>query len=209
MLIYFFFSQSMEKFQQQLADAERAAYGWKRGADEGDRTMRGSRRKNENGSRERSRRNEGDWKEREQRRGNERDASPPDRGRHRAGRKEEKGGHQGRQEERACDGDVFKEKDRDRKGERDNERGRNRERERSRDQDKERDRPSAASSFESHHSSSLVSLKSRFLKPSEDDSEGDFRSKYFLMFSNCTKAAHFLEQQQYLLKFNKGSPLNL
>lgn len=177
----------MEKFQQQLADAEKAAYGWKRGAEEGDRTMRGSRRKNENESRERSRRKEGDWKEREHRRGNERDASPPDRGGHRAGRKEEKGGHPGRQGERAHDGHRLKEKDRDRRGEGDNERGRNRDRERSRDQDKERDRPSAASSFESQHSSSLGSLKSCFLKPSENDSEGDFRSKYFLMYSNCTK----------------------
>lgn len=171
----------MENFQERLADAETTAYGWKRGGEEGDRTVRGDCRKGENESRERWRRKEGEGVERDRRRGNERERelSATDRERESyTGRREERerGEHRGRGKERVRDGD--------RCGEGDNKRERNRDKERSRETERRREgeRPSAASSFDSHRSSSLGSLKSRFLKPSEDDNcEGELMSNHFFI----------------------------
>ncbi|XP_070685094.1 CWF19-like protein 2 [Pempheris klunzingeri] len=182
---------SMEEFQQRLADAEKAVYGQRRRGEEGDRTSRGGWRKGENEDRERWRRKEGDGDERDRWRRNERerDSPPSDRERYRAGRGEDKerGGYRGREEERGRGGDRFREKDRDRERERD--RGRDNDRdgdkERERDGDRERNRERDGPSFSSSSSSSssgqnpsqrslsLGSLKSRFLKPSDDDDSSE------------------------------------
>lgn len=199
----------MEEFQQRLSEAEEAVYGQRRGGQrEGENTASGGWRKGEEETRNRQRRKEGTEEDRGRWRKNERDPSPQDRGRHHAGRGEERGRYWGREEERGRDLDRCREKDKDR--ERD--RGRNRERDGGRDRDwerhdekdrdrdryrdrdggedgernRERDRPSAASSSSgqnwSQRSLSLGSLKSRFLKPSEDDDsgEGGLVSKPFL-----------------------------
>ncbi|XP_071371988.1 CWF19-like protein 2 isoform X2 [Centroberyx affinis] len=222
---------SMEQFQKRLADAEKAAYGERRGGEGAGMAGAGWRKGEE--ARERWRRKEGDGEERERWRRNEkeRDSSPRDRERHRIGREEER-----EKEKRGQDGDRYRERDRererdrdrdgtrDRDGERDRNRDRDRERdrerdrgrdrerdrdrdrerdrerdrdrdgerdrERDRDRDRERDRPRApdrpqrddcqpySESSSSGHSRSqpslsLGSLKSRFLKPTEDeDSDG-------------------------------------
>ncbi|XP_054453040.1 CWF19-like protein 2 [Anoplopoma fimbria] len=191
---------SMEEFQQRLADAEIAVYGHSTGG-EGDRTARGGWRKGGNEARERWRKRDEDGAERDRWRRNEgeRDSSPTDGERYHAGRGEERerGGYRGRGEGRGRDGDRFRERDRDRRerdrerdggrdrerdDERDRERdgGRDREsngdRDRDADRDNERNRESATSSSEqnwSQRSPSLGSLKSRFLKPSEEDDRGE------------------------------------
>ncbi|XP_041796321.1 CWF19-like protein 2 [Chelmon rostratus] len=193
---------SMEEFQKRLADAEKAVYGQQRGEGEGDRTARGGWRKAENESIERWRRREGDGAERDRWRRNERerDLSPTERERYHAGRGEERerererGGYRGREQERGREGDRFREREGDR--ERDSNKNRDRERDRQRDRDRDRDRemdrgnernrerekPFVASSSSSstssgqswsHHSPSVGSLKSRFLKPSEDDDSSE------------------------------------
>ncbi|XP_076591864.1 CWF19-like protein 2 [Chaetodon auriga] len=186
---------SMEEFQKRLADAEEAVYGQRRGrGGEEDRTARGGWRKAENECRERWRRREGDGAERDQWRRNERerDTSPTERERYRAGRGEERGGYRGRDQERGREGDRLRERDGDRERDRDKNRDRERERDRDRDRgremnrdserNRERERPSVESSSSSssssgqnwsHHSPSAGSLKSRFLKPSEDDDSGE------------------------------------
>ncbi|TMS07190.1 CWF19-like protein 2 [Larimichthys crocea] len=179
---------SMEEFQKRLADAEKAVYGQRRGGGGGggggdDRVARGGWRKGENESRERWRRNEEDGGERDRWRRNERarDSSPTDRERYRAGRDEERGRHRDREEERSRDRDRFREKDRDSNNDRERDRDRGRDRERDRDRDgernRERERPSVSPSSSgdnwSHRSPSLGSLKSSFLKPSEDDGSGE------------------------------------
>ncbi|KAM6988381.1 CWF19-like protein 2 isoform 2-T2 [Tautogolabrus adspersus] len=194
---------SMEEFQQRLADAEKAVYGEKRGGGGGggggERTARGGWRKGVNEDRGRKWRKDGEGAER-RRSEWERDPSPTDRERYRAGRGEgrerEQGGYRGREEERGRDGDRFRESDRDKRRDRDVERNRERdrdreadrdsERNRERDRDREADRDSernrererpvtSLSSGESwsQGSSSFGSLKSRFLKPSEDDDSGE------------------------------------
>ncbi|XP_033486307.1 CWF19-like protein 2 [Epinephelus lanceolatus] len=190
---------SMEAFQQRLAEAEKAVYGQSRGG-EGDRTARGGWRKEED--RERWRRRDGDGAERDRwrRSERERDSSPADRERYHARREEERGrgrgGYQDREKEGGRDRDRFRERERDRDGDRgkdrqrerdggrdrerdndrDRDRDRNRERERDSERNRERERPSAASASGqswSQRSSSLGSLKNRFLKPSEDDDSGE------------------------------------
>ncbi|XP_034723481.1 CWF19-like protein 2 isoform X1 [Etheostoma cragini] len=190
---------SMEEFQQRLADAEKAVYGQDRRG-EADGTARGGWRRGEDGARERWRRKDRDGAERDQWRRNERerDSSPTDKERPHAGRGEdrERGGYQGREEDRGRDGDRFREKgrerDRDKDGDKEKDRGRDRERDRGgdreRDNERERDgdrgreriRENAASSSGqnwSQRSPSLGSLKSRFLKPSEDDSGEGLRPR--------------------------------
>lgn len=206
-------SQSMEVFQQRLADAEKAVYGQRRGEEgERDGSARGGWRKGENGTRERCRRREGDTAERDHWKGNEsrRHSSPADRERCRAERREERerGEHRGGGEERVREGDRLREKDRDRDRERDKgreregdrrgdqERDRDRERDRSSERNIKRERSSVASSSSSstgvnwsNHPPSLGSLKSRFLKPSDNDSgDGESMSKRFLNShrTNCT-----------------------
>lgn len=163
-----FLLQSMEKFQQQLAEAEKAVYGQRRG--EGDRD---GWRRGQNESRERWRRRDGDRAERDRRRGNERerDSSPTDRERQRAGRREDRGEYRGREEDRCPDGERFRERNRGR--EREGDRFEERDRDRERNRNRERERLSATSSVGQNYPS-LGSLKSRFLKPSEDDTvEGE------------------------------------
>ncbi|KAM3615710.1 uncharacterized protein V6R79_006567 [Siganus canaliculatus] len=188
---------SVEKFQQRLTEAEKAVYGERRGGHEGGggggRSARW--RREENGQRERWRKKDEDGADRERWRGNERkrDSSPTGRERYRAGGEAEgeRGGYRRREEERGREGDGFRERDRDRGrgrgGERDSHKDRERESDRGQDRERERDsernldreRPSAALSSSgknwSHHSQSLGSLKSRFLKPSEDDDSGEER----------------------------------
>ncbi|XP_039987654.1 CWF19-like protein 2 [Xiphias gladius] len=189
---------SMEEFQQRLTEAETAVYGQRRGGGEGDGPARGGWRKGENESRERWRRKEGNGEDGGQWRKNERDSSARDREIYHAGRgqERERGGYRGGGDDRGRDGDKYREKDRDRNRERDRNRDRDRERERNgrrdrerergtrdRDEDRERNREgdqrsAAASSSSSgaswsQHSLSLGSLKSRFLKPSEDDENSE------------------------------------
>ncbi|XP_059188033.1 CWF19-like protein 2 [Centropristis striata] len=113
--------------------------------------------------RDRDNERDGDWdrdKDRVRDRDRERDG-----GRERDGDRERDGG-------RERDGDRERDGGRERDGDRDRERERDRDSERRR----ERDRPSAESSSGQNwnqRSSSLGSLKSRFLKPSEDDDSGE------------------------------------
>lgn len=160
-------SQSVEVFEQRLADAEEAVYGQRREKDGAERRARESWRRSENESRERWRRREGDRTEREQRRGNERDSSPGHEERYHAREREEGREHQGKE-------DRFRDKDRGRgrDRERDKDIERNRKRDRSTDKEKETDRRGANSVFESHRSSSGAH-RSHFLKPSEDDDRGE------------------------------------
>ncbi|XP_034404798.1 CWF19-like protein 2 [Cyclopterus lumpus] len=172
---------SLEEFQQRLADAEKAVYGQSRG--EGDRRARGGWRKGENDARERWRRKDGDGAERDRWRRNERgrDSSPTDGERYNAGRGEERGGYRGGEQERGRYGDRFRERERDgggdgeRDGGRDGERDDERDSESDSDRDRDNERESAASSFgqKSQRSPSLGSLKSCFLKPSEDYDHGE------------------------------------
>lgn len=146
----------MGKFQRQLAEAEEAAYGQRRGEGGRDGWRRG-----QNESRERWRRQDGDrdGAERDRRRAGDREraTSPAGRDRHRAGRREERGEHRGRGQDRSPDGERFRGRDRNRERDEDRERDRNRDEDRERDRNRERD-----------------SLRSRFLKPSDDDgAEGE------------------------------------
>ncbi|XP_008284931.1 CWF19-like protein 2 [Stegastes partitus] len=180
---------SMEEFQQRLADAEKAVFGERRG--EGDGAARGGWRKGGEETKER-------WRRRDE--NMERDSSPRDRERYHDGRGDgrERERYRGREEERRRDGDKYSEKEwlrereRDRYRERERERDGGRDRDRDKDRDKERDRyrdedgvknrekdiSSASSSSSSGQSwnqraLSLGSLKGRFLKPSEDDDNGE------------------------------------
>ncbi|XP_028276162.1 CWF19-like protein 2 [Parambassis ranga] len=162
---------SMEYFQQRLADAEEAMYGQRRGDD----TARGDCRKGED-KRERWRRKEEDrdrWRK-------EKDSPPRDRERYHDRRREEQDRYRGRENEKGQHGDKYRERERDGERERDKNKDKEREREidgrrdRKRDRDKDRHRSSPSSSSSSGQSwnqrpLSLGSLKSRFLKPSEDE----------------------------------------
>ncbi|XP_054649293.1 CWF19-like protein 2 [Dunckerocampus dactyliophorus] len=152
---------SMEEFQQRLAEAEKAVYG-QRSRGEGGSMARGRWLEGKEERRETWRRK---ITERDQGRRSEREASPSardrysERGRYREGE---------RDKPRQKDSERNSNKDRDRDRQRDRENQRDEERERSRD----RERSSVASSAEQNwcqRSSSLGSLKGRFLKPSDDD----------------------------------------
>ncbi|XP_026233453.1 CWF19-like protein 2 isoform X2 [Anabas testudineus] len=191
---------SMDEFQQRLSEAEEAVYGQTRGGQrETDSTASGGWRKGEEETRNRWRRKERNEEDGDRWRKNENDSSPQDRGRYCAGRGEERGGYRGREEGRGRDGDRCSEKDKDRerdrgrnrerekdggrdrdserRDEKDRDRDRHRERDRDRGDNEERERPSVAPSLSGHNRSqpslSLGSLKSRFLKPSEDDNSGE------------------------------------
>uniref|UniRef100_A0A8C9YHJ8 CWF19 like cell cycle control factor 2 n=1 Tax=Sander lucioperca TaxID=283035 RepID=A0A8C9YHJ8_SANLU len=202
--------------------------GWKRGEDEARERWR--RKDGDGAERDRWRRNErerdssptdreryhagrGEDRERGGYRGRE-----EDRGRDRLREKERERDRDGdrfreKERERARDGDRDREKyggrDRERaRGgdrERDNERDGDGDRDRERERDSERIRESAATSSGqnwSQHSPSLGSLKSRFLKPSEDDSgEGGLMSRPFVVdvssFAHVT--GHSSEDQEILL----------
>ncbi|XP_077421825.1 CWF19-like protein 2 isoform X2 [Vanacampus margaritifer] len=149
---------SMKEFQQRLAEAEKAVYGHKsRG--EGNNMLKGRRLEGKE-TRERWRK-KGEEMERDQWRRNERALSPSS---------HERYSERGSYRERGRDGDGGRNpnKDEDRYRDRDREKERDKERERSRD----RERSGVTSSSEkngSQRSSSLGSLKGRFLKPAEDD----------------------------------------
>ncbi|KAM4628318.1 CWF19-like protein 2 [Polymixia lowei] len=189
---------SMEQFQKRLAAAEKAAYG-QRGAGEEDGAGRAGRRTGEEESRERWRRREAEGageREKWRRRERDRDPSPGDGERRRDEGEEEreKARHREREQERRRDGDRHRDRERDRDRERgreretDRERQRDGDRERYRDGDRnrERDRP-RRDDRNAHGDGSppglgrslpplpLRSLKSHFLKPSEDDDDGGGR----------------------------------
>ncbi|XP_075905941.1 CWF19-like protein 2 [Nelusetta ayraudi] len=164
---------SLAKFQRQLAEAEEAAYGQRRGEGGRDGWRRG-----QNESRERWRRQDGDrdGAERDRRRAGDREraTSPAGRDRHRAGRREERGEHRGRGQDRSPDGERFGGRERDEDRERDRNRGRDEDRERDRnrerDEDRERDRNRGRDEDrERDRNRERDSLRSRFLKPSDDD----------------------------------------
>ncbi|XP_077397141.1 CWF19-like protein 2 [Festucalex cinctus] len=149
---------SMKEFQQRLAEAEKAVYGHKSRRD-WDNMSKGRRLEGKE-SRERWRK-KGDEMERDQWRRYERDSSPSSHERY-----SERGIY--RERERDRDGGRNPNKDEDRYRGRDRGKERDEERERTRD----RERSSVTSSTEkklSQCSSSLGSLKGRFLKPGEDD----------------------------------------
>ncbi|XP_037533944.1 CWF19-like protein 2 [Nematolebias whitei] len=150
---------SMEEFQKRLADAEEAVYGQRRS----DRERSG---KGEDEGRERWRRREEDWQDRDRWRKGERDSSPRSAERYCGRRAVEKERHRGREEDR--DGD----RDRDRGKDRENDKDKSRELEsdwhKDKDGDKDKFSSAAASSGQSWSQRSR-SLKSRFLKTSDDD----------------------------------------
>ncbi|XP_057695710.1 CWF19-like protein 2 [Corythoichthys intestinalis] len=143
---------SMEEFQQRLAEAEKAVYGYKsRGEGE---NMSKSRQFEGKESRERWRR-KGEEMESDRWRRYERHSSPLS---------HERGGDQEKVRDQDSERNPNKDKDR------------YREREKERDEERERSRYRARSSVTSssekkcnQRSSSLGSLKGRFLKPSDDD----------------------------------------
>ncbi|XP_036939779.1 CWF19-like protein 2 [Acanthopagrus latus] len=85
----------------------------------------------------------------------------------------------GRDRDNERDRERYRDSESERGGDRERDGGRDRDNERDRERDKERERPDVASSSSSsgenwsHRSSSLGSLKSRFLKPSEDDDSSE------------------------------------
>uniref|UniRef100_A0A7N6ACE8 CWF19-like protein 2 n=1 Tax=Anabas testudineus TaxID=64144 RepID=A0A7N6ACE8_ANATE len=89
----------------------------------------------------------------------------------------------GRNREREKDGG--RDRDSERRDEKDRDRDRHRERDRDRGDNEERERPSVAPSLSGHNRSqpslSLGSLKSRFLKPSEDDNSGEVEAQVLLL----------------------------
>ncbi|XP_029027313.1 CWF19-like protein 2 [Betta splendens] len=169
---------SMEEFQQRLSGAEKGAQRQRR---------EGERREEEETRNRWRRKNEGE-EDRDGWRKNERHSSPAERERYHSER-----GYRGRdEEERSRDGDRCRERDRDRdRGKRERDGGRhsdrNDERDRGRDRYREKDRgedgerntksdplSAVSSSYGQNWSDSVSvgSLKSRFLKPSEDDDNG-------------------------------------
>lgn len=148
---------SMEEFQQRLEEAEKAVYGDRRGGGEG--STRGGWRKDEEDKRHRADRSGSD---RERWRRHDRDSSPqrPDRSRDR-----DRDRNRDREDDRHDNGHRARDRDRER------ERHREREGNRSRDEDRERSSSSLSSSGKDRVQQplSLGSLKSRFLKPSDDD----------------------------------------
>ncbi|XP_078102467.1 CWF19-like protein 2 [Sander vitreus] len=181
--------------QSRGGEGDRTARGgWRRGEDEARERWR--RKDGDGVERDRWRRNERerDSSPTDRERYHAGRGEDRERGGYR-GREEDRGrdGDRFREKERERDGDRFREKERerDRDGDRDREKDRGRDRERAqggdrerdnerdgdgdrdRDRDSERIRESAATSSGqnwSQRSPSLGSLKSRFLKPSEDDS---------------------------------------
>ncbi|KAM9733173.1 CWF19-like protein 2 isoform 1-T1 [Menidia menidia] len=167
---------SMEDFQKRLADAEEAACGERR-EDRAGSARDGWRRGQE--ARERWRRRDEDRGDLDRWRKSERDSSPRDRERYQSRREENMERYGGREEEKGRDRGRYREKERcrnreeerenyrkrDRDNERDGEKDRDRGKDKYRDEDVEKDKSSASSSS----SSSSLSLKGRFLKPSEDD----------------------------------------
>nr|XP_057935297.1 CWF19-like protein 2 isoform X2 [Doryrhamphus excisus]XP_057935298.1 CWF19-like protein 2 isoform X2 [Doryrhamphus excisus] len=155
---------SMEEFQQRLAEAEKAVYG-QRSRGEGDSGARGRWLEGKEERRETWRRKN---PERDQWRRSERDSSPSardrysERGRYREGE---------RDKPRHRDSERNSNKDRDRQRDRENQMKKDEERETSRDRERSSIASSSSSSEQNwcHRSSSLGSLKGRFLKPSEDD----------------------------------------
>ncbi|XP_045559947.1 CWF19-like protein 2 isoform X1 [Salmo salar] len=179
---------SMEKFQKRMDEAEIAVYGYKRGEGEG----RG-RGEEEGRDRERWRRGQEDnmWRKGEV--GMDREKwRRPEKGRDLPGEKErggererERDRHRDRDRDRNRDGDANRERDGGRPSDRDRERAGGRERDGGRPSDRdreraggrERDRPRERGGDESLGSGlgqirpplSLLALKSRFLKPADDD----------------------------------------
>ncbi|XP_019741428.1 CWF19-like protein 2 [Hippocampus comes] len=146
---------SMQVFQQRLAEAEKTAYGHK---SRGDNMLKGRRLEGKE-STERWRK-KGDEMERDQWRRYERDSSPSSQERY-----SDRRSH--RERERNEDSERNPNKDKDRYSDR----WREKERDEKRERNREGERPSLTSSFEkkwSQRSSSLGSLKGRFLKPTED-----------------------------------------
>lgn len=185
-------NESREKWRKQEEDgAERNR--WRRNERERDsspadraryRDGRGEER--ERGGyrgREEERSRDGDrFRERDRHRERDRDSERD------GGRDRDRDGERDRDDER--DRERYRDSERDRGSDRERDGGRNRDNERDRERDRERERPDVASSSSSssgenwsHRSSSLGSLKSRFLKPSEDDDsgEGGLMSRPFLM----------------------------
>ncbi|RVE64670.1 hypothetical protein OJAV_G00127990 [Oryzias javanicus] len=143
---------SMEEFQKRLAEAEDAAFGPRRD----DRSSRDRRSTGEEEDRRRWRRHE-DTKERR----SDRDSSPQRRGKYPEGSGEKRERHRGREEERSRDGDRNEDEKRDRRRDRVRDDGGDRGSDRYRVEDRDKQ----SHSWSKH----AVSLKGRFLKPSEDD----------------------------------------
>ncbi|XP_061576508.1 CWF19-like protein 2 [Cololabis saira] len=165
---------SVEEFQKRLGEAEIAVYGYKKESRDSS-TIDGYRR-GEEGARERWRRREEDGHGSVPWRKSERDSSPQHRDRYHSRRGEERERYQRREEERDRDRDRDRERSKDRENDRGRDRGRDNERERDKERDKYRDEygekeRSTASSSSSGHSLNQrsLSLKGRFIKPSEDD----------------------------------------
>ncbi|XP_015244822.1 PREDICTED: CWF19-like protein 2 [Cyprinodon variegatus] len=166
---------SMEEFQKRLADAEKAVYGRSRGDRE--HSGREGWRKGEEDASERWRRTEDDRQDRDRWRKCERDLSPLDKDRSRRGDERER--YRGREEDRSRDGDRWRH--RERRWDRGRDDGKDDEKERDRYGDKRKDFSTQASSSSSsssgeswsQRSSSLGSLKARFLKPSDDDESSE------------------------------------
>ncbi|XP_032446574.1 CWF19-like protein 2 isoform X1 [Xiphophorus hellerii] len=161
---------SMEEFQKRLAGAEKAVHGESRGNRE--RSARERWRRGEEDDRERWRAREDDRQDRDRWRKSERDLSPREKASYRRGDSKER--ERGREDDRGRDGERERGSRRDRGRDDEKDKNGDRERERDRHRDKEKDfgtRASSSSSGESwnQRSSSLGSLKGRFLKPSEDD----------------------------------------
>uniref|UniRef100_A0A8C7ZH44 CWF19-like protein 2 n=1 Tax=Oryzias sinensis TaxID=183150 RepID=A0A8C7ZH44_9TELE len=154
---------SVEEFQRRLTEAEEAVFGQRRDG----RSARNGRTTGEEEDRKRWRRHE-DTKERR----SDRDSSPRRRGKYPEGAGEKRERHRAREEERSRDGDAFRERDRnedeDMDGRRDRVRdnGGDRGSDRYRVEKREKQRPDGRS-WNKHG----VSLKGRFLKPSEDDDD--------------------------------------
>uniref|UniRef100_A0A8C6U2R3 CWF19-like protein 2 n=1 Tax=Neogobius melanostomus TaxID=47308 RepID=A0A8C6U2R3_9GOBI len=153
---------SMEEFQQRLAEAEKAVYGERRGGE-------GSRR------------------DRERWRRSDRDSSPRQPDRYRDRQRDRNGDG-----EKDRDNDGFRARDRNRDRERNRERDVNRGRDEDRDWDKDRERSSSSSSGKDRDQQplSLGSLKSRFLKPSDEDDMTPGR-----FFKQITLFAKFSSEQ--------------
>ncbi|XP_011481076.1 CWF19-like protein 2 [Oryzias latipes] len=154
---------SVEEFQRRLTEAEEAVFGQRRDG----RSERNGRTTGEEEDRKRWRRHE-DTKERR----SDRDSSPRRRGKYPEGAGEKRERHRAREEERSRDGDAFRERDRNEDEEMDGRRDRVRDNggdrgsDRYRVEKREKQRPDGRS-WNKHG----VSLKGRFLKPSEDDDD--------------------------------------
>ncbi|XP_061923232.1 CWF19-like protein 2 [Entelurus aequoreus] len=154
---------SMQEFQQRLEEAEEAVYGHRRRG-EGDRKARGGWSERREGWRRK-----GDDSERDGWRRSEREDRHSQRGQDGEGARDKPGqrGRDGGRQDREEDGEGG----RDKPGQRGRDGGRQ-DREEERERPRDRERSSVASSSQqswSQRSSSLGSLKGRFLKPSEDD----------------------------------------